>query len=257
MISRECVDASCEPATLPAMSAMGAEVSLASWNVFQGLRYPPPAHSWAPNKDLIPSIASLDADVIVLPELWRYRRPEVTLAEDVATALGYELHEWTSERPSRVGDVGVWRLGVLTRVPARTLDPLVMPELGPFGRRAAVRVHLTESDLTLAAAHLLGIHLLFERSPREWMKERCLLREIAAGHDIIAGDLNMWTPIVRRDARNLRPAIRGRTYPSIRPHSQIDHILVSDRIEVLDGERLPDQGSDHRALRVTLRTREV
>lgn len=234
---------------------MGAQVSVASWNVLQGLLYPPPANEWAANKDLISSIGALDADVIVLPELWQYRRPEATMAEDVADALGYELHDWTSDRPSRASGTVPWRLAVLTRVPATTLDPFVLPVLGPFGQRAVVRVHLTESDLTLAAAHLLGIHLLLQRSPRDWMKERWLLREIAADHDIIAGDLNMWTPIVRRDARNLRPAVTGRTYPSPRPHSQIDHILVSDRIEVIDGERLPDMGSDHRALRVELRPR--
>jgi endonuclease/exonuclease/phosphatase family metal-dependent hydrolase len=49
--------------------------------------------------------------------------------------------------------------------------------------------------------------------------------------------------------------VRGRTWPSSRPHSQIDHILVRREagIAVLDSAVLPAVGSDHRPVRATLR----
>ena len=232
---------------------MRAEVSIASWNVFQGLKHPGRANGWAANEGLIDKIAALDADVMVLPELWRFRQPEATLAEDVANVLGYELHQWISDRPSRTRENVPWRMAVLTRVPARTLEPLVMPSYGPFGKRAVVRVQLSETGLMLAALHLYGVHLLLNRAPRGWVKERSLLREVSADHDIVVGDLNMWSPVVHRDAHPLRPAVKALTYPSPRPHSQIDHILVSSRVHVVESACLPDQGSDHRALRAVLR----
>jgi endonuclease/exonuclease/phosphatase family metal-dependent hydrolase len=46
--------------------------------------------------------------------------------------------------------------------------------------------------------------------------------------------------------------VRGRTWPARRPHSQIDHILVSGEINVRGGEVLPDVGSDHRPVRAEL-----
>jgi endonuclease/exonuclease/phosphatase family metal-dependent hydrolase len=53
-----------------------------------------------------------------------------------------------------------------------------------------------------------------------------------------------------------RRAVVGRTYPSHRPHSQIDHILVNEKIEVLSGEVLPACGSDHRPVCARLRLLE-
>lgn len=235
------------------LPAMDAEVSIAAWNVFQGLLNPGRANAWAANPGLIDKIGALDADVLVLPELWQFRHPEATLAEDVAGALGYELHQWISDRPSRKRENVRWRMAVLTRIPVRPLDPLLMPQLGPFARRAVLRLHLIDSGLNLAGLHLYGIHLLINGAPRGWMQERSYLRDVAANHDVVLGDFNMWSPLVKRDARSLRPAVTGRTFPAPRPHSQIDHMLVSERVRVVDSAVLPDQGSDHRAVRAVLR----
>jgi endonuclease/exonuclease/phosphatase family metal-dependent hydrolase len=51
--------------------------------------------------------------------------------------------------------------------------------------------------------------------------------------------------------------VRGRTWPSRRPHSQIDHILVrkDSGVVVLDSAVLPAVGSDHRPVRATLQFR--
>ncbi|HEX7521178.1 MAG TPA: hypothetical protein VF441_03870, partial [Acidimicrobiia bacterium] len=49
-----------------------------------------------------------------------------------------------------------------------------------------------------------------------------------------------------------RRPVRGRSWPSHRPHSQIDHVLLGPGIEALDAGVLDDVGSDHLPIRVTL-----
>ena len=46
---------------------------------------------------------------------------------------------------------------------------------------------------------------------------------------VVAGDCNFWGPGVRAFLPGWRRAVRGRTWPASRPHSQIDHILVRAR----------------------------
>ena len=234
---------------------VNAPFAIASWNLFQGLHHSSVRDGWVHNLALENHLCSLDADVLVLPEAWRFNQANPTWAEDIAHRMGYELHQWVSDTPSRSPNIVPWRIVMMTRIPARALPPQVMPRLPGFGQRAIVRAKLTDSGLTVAAAHLYGIHLLLRPAPRAWMKERAELRTAAAANDIVAGDLNMWGPVIQRDARTLRPAVRGRTYPAKRPHSQIDHILLSDRVEVLANGVLPDMGSDHRAVYATLQRR--
>jgi endonuclease/exonuclease/phosphatase family metal-dependent hydrolase len=70
----------------------------------------------------------------------------------------------------------------------------------------------------------------------------------------LAGDMNMWGWCVDRlVARPWRRAVRGRTYPAHRPHSQTDHILVTPAVEVVTAEVVPQVMSDHRPVRARLR----
>jgi len=71
-------------------------------------------------------------------------------------------------------------------------------------------------------------------------------------HAIIAGDCNFWGPPVEALLPGWKRAIRGRTYPAHRPHSQIDHVLVRDDITVQWGEVLAETPSDHRPVRARL-----
>jgi endonuclease/exonuclease/phosphatase (EEP) superfamily protein YafD len=70
---------------------------------------------------------------------------------------------------------------------------------------------------------------------------------------VIVGDFNLWGPAVSALLPGWRRAVRGRTWPAHRPHSQIDHVLVRDGVEVVDAAVLGEVGSDHRPVRVTLR----
>lgn len=232
---------------------MGAPFTLAVWNVFQGLHHHSRRYRMEPNPGVRDHLEAMDADVLVLPEAWRFGRPEATWAEAVAADLGYELHQWVSARPGRPRESVPWRMVVLTRVAVRRLPDVVFSGYPDAASRAALRLQLIDAGVTLAAVHQYGIHLLHRGHWRAWLQERREFRAVCAAHDIVAGDMNMWGPVVRRDAAGLRSAVRGRTYRANRPHSQIDHILVSDRVAVLSSAVLPDMGSDHLALRVTLR----
>lgn len=230
---------------LGGMATPAGSFSIVSWNLYQC------RHHEGGFNDPVPSLRALDADVLVLPEAWWYHRI-TDWTESMARSLGYELHQFVSDRPSHPRDVCPWRMVVLTRRPARRLPDLSLPSLPRSGPRVMVRVELESPRVTIAGTHLFGIHAL-RRNPRAWWRERRALRDATGANDVVAGDFNMWGPVVRFDAGSLRGAVRGRTYPAHRPHSQIDHILVTPRLEVLESSVLGDMGSDHRAVRAVLR----
>jgi endonuclease/exonuclease/phosphatase family metal-dependent hydrolase len=65
--------------------------------------------------------------------------------------------------------------------------------------------------------------------------------------------MNMWGPLLLAlVGGGWRRAVRGRTWPAHRPHSQIDHVLVTPPVAVLEARILGDVGSDHRPIRALL-----
>lgn len=69
----------------------------------------------------------------------------------------------------------------------------------------------------------------------------------------LAGDMNLWGPPVSLLLPGWKRAVRGRTWPAWRPHSQPDHILVNRAVTVVDSEVVHAGNSDHRAVRARLR----
>jgi endonuclease/exonuclease/phosphatase (EEP) superfamily protein YafD len=63
---------------------------------------------------------------------------------------------------------------------------------------------------------------------------------------VLAGDLNMWGPVVGMVLRNRRRAVIGRTWPAKHPHSQIDHLWISDGLTSVSSGVAPATDSDHR-----------
>jgi endonuclease/exonuclease/phosphatase family metal-dependent hydrolase len=72
---------------------------------------------------------------------------------------------------------------------------------------------------------------------------------------VVAGDCNLWGPLATRTLGDHRRAVRGRTWPAARPHSQLDHILVSPTIAVERSRVLPPAGSDHLPVQARLSIR--
>lgn len=204
-----------------------------------------------------------DPDVIVVQEVWR---PDGHrgVVDEFAAARGYDLHDltlcratrrarWPRPAPDGEGTVG---LAVLSRHPATVLGrPLVGPTPGdpvPTRRILHLEVTLDGSALDLVAVHLTS------RLPHGPPLQLRRLARILPGPGrpgIVAGDCNFWGPPAAMLLPGWRRAVRGRTWPAPRPHSQIDHVFVRDGVEVVEAGVLPPVGSDHRPVRARVRVR--
>jgi len=263
----------------------GPTVSLASFNVHCGV------DGWGRPFDVVAECGALDVDLLVLQESWAPDDGGPSTAVAVADRLGYahvveapmahgRLYEpdpaadgrWgpprgpdhdtlrldghvrgrtralAQRRPFGTGTFGV---ALLSRVP---LHPGGVLALGRLPRDPASRVVITaavtvgDRQLEVLATHMS--HLL-SRSPVQYLR----LRRLVPTTDrpaVLAGDMNLWGPGVTTFLTGWRRAVRGRTWPAWRPHSQLDHVLVTPPVTVLDARVAIVSGSDHRPVRVTL-----
>ncbi len=209
--------------------------------------------------DLVGVLRGFDADVIVVQESWA-GDDEPGAVQKVAAELGSELHEVSFGRGVRVpfprydtagnGTVGI---AVLSRHPVLETDriPLRPVPRGSLARRRALRLRL---DVDGSALDLVAVHLS-SRVPQGPVSHLLDLRPHLPSRDrpaVVAGDCNFWGPTVVSLLPGWRRAVRGRTWPARRPHSQIDHILVTPRIRVVESAVLDPVGSDHRPIRAVL-----
>lgn len=215
--------------------------------------------------DVVAAAKEVDTDLLVLQEGW-VPDGETGDVRHIAGALGYEVAaQFTVARATchdqvrlagRDGDGGDgdWVIAVLSRLPVVTTEvvPLVPQLPRDPARRAVLRVTVDVggSDFTV-----VGTHLPLLKDP-VWRLRRSL-RDALPPIDrpgVFAGDMNMWGWCVDRMVpRGWRRAVRGRTYPSPRPHSQTDHILVTPIVEVAEAEVVDQVMSDHRPVRARLR----
>jgi len=238
------------------------ELTIASFNCHAGLQAR--RNGVCEPYDLDTVLRGIDADVVVLQESWT---PDggVAAVRRVGESTGAEVFELRFGRSrldpwphvprdgSGLGEVG---LAVLSRIPAEAQGRLPVGTVlsDPTPERGGLHVVL---DVGGTKVDLIDVHL----SSRLPYGPPIQLRRLAAQlpppgrPGIVAGDCNFWGPGVQSFLPGWRRAVRGRTWPAGRPHSQIDHILVraADGTEVLRGEVLPPLGSDHRAVRATLR----
>jgi endonuclease/exonuclease/phosphatase family metal-dependent hydrolase len=221
---------------------------------------------WRPF-DVVEACKRLDADVIVLQESWA---PDDAVAQHdaVAEALGAEVVVVPLSRSvlepklrvvsradlsaARQGD-GDWCLALLSRLPitAHSVVPLPQLRVDPSSR-AVLRTHLDLDGRPFEVAATHFSHLEFG-SPLQARALRQALPHVDRPAAFL-GDMNMWGWTVSAMVTDgWRRAVRGKTWPAHRPGHQIDHVLVTPSVEVLDGEVLPDLGSDHRPIRARLR----
>jgi endonuclease/exonuclease/phosphatase (EEP) superfamily protein YafD len=144
---------------------------------------------------------------------------------------------------------------MLSRLPVRsfTTVPLPKPAGDVVERRFAIVAEVEVDGRAVAIGGLHASHRLWGSLPQL----RVLDRELSARGlpSAIAGDCNMWGPPIALVLRDRVRAVRGRTWPARRPHSQIDHIWIDDGLEVIDARVGPAAGSDHRPVRARLRVR--
>lgn len=239
------------------------ELSIASFNVHWGLG--PRRRGWRPF-DLVDACRSLEAEVVTLQETWS---PDHGPAQydEVAGALGFEVVSVPMARavlvpqpklvgraePGNEAGVGSVCLAVLSRRPIRSTRVVALPQLplDPWSRAVVlVELDLDGANLTLAATH-------FSHLERGALLQTRALRRALPPTDrpaVFAGDMNMWGwTVSAMIPAGWHRAVRGKTWPASRPSHQIDHLLVTQGVEVVGGEVLPDLGSDHLPIRARLR----
>jgi len=150
---------------------------------------------------------------------------------------------------------GAWELAVCSRFPVldRKLIPMGIVPKDSAGLRHALALTVAIDGVPV---EMIGLHAsskLWRLAPVRHLLT--LRRGIVddTGPQILAGDFNLWGPATGTVLRGWRRPVRGRTYPSRRPHSQIDHVLVRGGIHLLEGEVLAQTPSDHRPIRARLR----
>jgi endonuclease/exonuclease/phosphatase family metal-dependent hydrolase len=143
---------------------------------------------------------------------------------------------------------GAWCLSIVSRLEVIDSRVVDLPRLvkDRCERRAlVVRVRTPRGDLTVVGLH--GAHL-FHGAIR-WYRDVAGILEAHVGANraaVLGGDLNAWGPLARRLLPRWQQAATGRTWPSWRPHSQIDHLFVRGDIRVVRGGAVDRRESDHR-----------
>ena len=211
--------------------------------------------------DVVPIVRGFDADVVVVLESWREPDGRGLLDGLVADGYRVETVEFAtmviSARRARqsVPGEGRWELSICSRLPvvARRELPIGHVPGDPAGRRTALQCTV---DVGGVEVDVVGVHVssrLWELAPVRHLR---VLQSQLPGRDraaVIAGDCNLWGPAVEALLPGWHRAVRGRTYPAHRPHSQIDHVLVRDDVSVVWSEVLAATPSDHRPVRARLR----
>ena len=207
-------------------------------------------------------VARLDTDVISLQEVWDPTDGGTPLRE-AAPELGYQvLHvplsgSYVDPRPEITAHpdeaAGTWGVALLSRIPIRStrvVDLGRLLERWDVAERLAI---LAEVDIDGTPVTVAALHLSFV-VPNAAAQLRRLSGYLPRHRpSVVAGDCNLWGPLATRMVHGHRRAVRGRTWPAHRPHSQLDHLLVSHEVDVVDAAVLAPAGSDHLPVRATLR----
>jgi endonuclease/exonuclease/phosphatase family metal-dependent hydrolase len=259
------------------------EIVVATFNIHGGV------DGWGRPFDVVDACRRLDADVLVLEELWI--PAGIDSAEELGAVLGYESRSlamapgrlrpppsvagrrWRPSWPRHRFERGLWTersdgrhagarpragmpgaigLALLSRLPLRwaeTVDLGRMP--GDRSRRGVLLAEVNVAGRPLLVA---GTHMSHLRHASPVQVQR-LRRALPPPQDVAAallGDMNLFGPPLVLLLPGWRRGVRARTFPAWRPLAQSDHVLVTPRVGVRRGEVLRVGNSDHLAVRATL-----
>ena len=147
---------------------------------------------------------------------------------------------------------GTWGIALLSRLPVRRVEIVQLARLrrDSAERRSAV---LAELEVGTSSVTVVGTHLAHLTHGSPLLVQRLRHTLPAPGQAaVLAGDMNFWGPPLSLALPGWRRAVKARTYPSWRAHSQIDHIFVTGAVEVISGGSLAVGNSDHLPLRARL-----
>jgi endonuclease/exonuclease/phosphatase family metal-dependent hydrolase len=149
---------------------------------------------------------------------------------------------------------GEWCVGIVTRLAVTELSVLELVHLRrDRAQRRLICATLQHETGPLRCFSLHGAHLS-HGSIGQYRELMADLRTELDGDPraIFGGDLNCWGFVARRVLRGWRQAARGASWPSWRPHSQVDHLFVRGDVKVLDSAVVDCRDSDHRPVVATV-----
>ena len=211
--------------------------TLVSFNAHAGLQ--PRRDGVCLPYDLAGVLEGFDADVFVVQETWWPDGGEPSAVQVAAERIGAKvfelpfgratLHPWPHVRTDGSGQGTVGISAVLSRLPARVLGQ------HPVRARARRTTHpsaaacTSRSTSTARRVDLVGVHLTSRLPYGPPMQLRRLRAQAPS-----AGRARQSSPATATSGGRActaflpgwRRAVRGRTWPAGRPHSQIDHVLV-------------------------------
>jgi endonuclease/exonuclease/phosphatase family metal-dependent hydrolase len=268
----------------PDTTADRATLTLATFNVHMGV------DGWGRPYDLTGQCRSLDADILVMQESFAAEGGAPSTAQQVAAALGYEVvaevalaraklfepvatsstrwapwpgllrkalrldgESWRmSTGPSERRFVrGTWGVALLSRVAVAERAVIHLDQL----RRDPARREVISCTTTLGGRRVvvLGTHMShISHGSRAQYRQLGTLLPHPDTAAVLAGDMNLWGPPVNSYFPAWRRAVTGRTWPARRPHSQLDHVMITPALSVVEARIADRSGSDHRPVVVTL-----
>ncbi len=250
-------------------------VNVLSWNVHWGVARVPDKPKAMPFDPLVevelmaPGLLAR-TDVAVFPEAFRDHAGSSFL--DGIAALGFEHVVETKFRPLTVSvprrelnepGEGFWNLAVASRHPIlETREIALKPSINdvvPVRHARSIRIAPDGREVDITAFHPSSkVWLWASQTQLRGLHASMQAHELDGRHRpaIMAGDGNIWRSWLPALLPGWRSTAKGRTFPSWRPHSQIDHILIRGAIDEIDSAVLPySPSSDHRAVRASLQLR--
>jgi endonuclease/exonuclease/phosphatase family metal-dependent hydrolase len=146
----------------------------------------------------------------------------------------------------QAAEPGSWGIAVLSRLPILDHQIIPLPQLRRDRARRAVvalTVALGARRVGVAGTHMS--HLSHGSALHFRTVARMLESVFGDVPALFAGDMNLWGPPIRAFLGQWRRAVKGKTWPAWRPHSQLDHLLVRG-LTVKTAAVWPSSGSDHR-----------
>ena len=238
-------------------SAGGHRLRLLSYNVQVGINSVYPHHyitkSW---RHLLPARRRFDTldkianilrnyDVVGLQELdsGSHRTNYVDLTEYLANKAEFPF--WYHQTNRNLGRIAQHGNGLLSKCRPAEISEHKLPGMIPGRGALLVRYGHGDNSLVVIMLHLaLG--------PRARARQLAYVTELVREypHAIVMGDMNCPPDSVEmrrffRDTRLREPEGKFHTFPSWRPDRNIDHILVSPTIQVMQCSVLSHAHSDH------------
>jgi endonuclease/exonuclease/phosphatase family metal-dependent hydrolase len=257
---------------------------LATFNVHMGV------DGWGRPYDVVGQCRSLDADILVIQESFRPDGDGPSTAQRVATELGYDIvaevglargklfdpmpttsprwapwpglvrrslrldgESWRSTNgpAERRFRRGYWGVAMLARVPVADTAVIHLRQLRRDPARRAVITCTT--DVGGRQVGVFGTHMShISHGSRTQYRQLSSVLPHPDHAAVLTGDMNLWGPPVNSYFPTWRRAVTGRTWPAHRPHSQLDHVLITPPLSVVDARIADRSGSDHRPVVVTL-----